>query len=302
MQEHIELFLEYLQFQRNYSTHTLRNYRSDLLEFDHYLTQGGKDAHLHLRQIDHISIRDFLGHLHQKGNAKSSIARKLAAIRSFFRFLYNEGKVPANPARLVHSPRQPERTPRFLTIREVETILELPDPDTPRGMRDRAILELLYASGLRVGELVRINLEDLSLEQQITKVYGKGKKERLVPFGKKAEQALRRYVEQRETLLRRQRTAREPNALFLNLRGSRISARSVERNLKEYIRKSALLLDVHPHLFRHSFATHLLNNGADLRCIQELLGHENLSTTQKYTHLSIKELMRVYRDSHPKAH
>ena len=301
MQEQVDFFLEYLQFQRNYSVHTLRNYRSDLLELDPYLTRGGKEAHLHPRQIDHISIRDFLSHLHQKGNAKTSIARKLAAIRSFFRYLYSEGKVPCNPARLVHSPRLPERTPRFLTVREVETILELPDADTDRGMRDRAILELLYASGLRIGELVRINLEDLSLEQHLTKVYGKGKKERLVPFGKKAERALRRYVEQREALLRRQRTVREPNALFLNLRGSRITARSVERNLKEYIKKSALLLNVHPHLFRHSFATPLLNNGADLRCIQELLGHANLSTTQKYTHLSIEELMRVYRSTHPKA-
>ncbi len=302
MNRHISSFLEYLRFQRNYSAHTLRGYRSDLLEFHHYLTRGGKDAHLHPRQIDHISIRDFLGHLHQKGNAKTSIARKLAAIRSFFRYLYSEGKVPSNPARLVHSPRLPDRTPRFLSVREVETILELPDPGTDRGMRDRAILELLYASGLRISELVGINLEDLSLEQQVTKVYGKGKKERLVPFGKKAEQALRHYVEKRGALLSRQRTAREPNALFLNLRGSRISARSVERNLKEYIKNSALLLDVHPHLFRHSFATHLLNNGADLRCIQELLGHENLSTTQKYTHLSIEELMRVYRSTHPKAY
>jgi len=301
MHQHINAFLEYLQFQRNYSAHTLRNYSSDLLEFDRYLTRGGKDTDLHPHQIDHISIRDFLGHLHQKGNAKTSIARKLASIRSFFRYLYSEGKVPSNPARLVHSPRLPERTPRFLSVREVETILELPDTHTDRGRRDRAILELLYASGLRIGELVRINLEDLSLEQRVTKVYGKGKKERLVPFGRKAEQALRRYVEKRGALLRRQRTVREANALFLNLRGSRISARSVERNLKEYIKKSALLLDVHPHLFRHSFATHLLNNGADLRCIQELLGHASLSTTQKYTHLSIKELMRVYRDSHPKA-
>ncbi len=301
MQEQIDFFLEYLQFQRNYSAHTLRNYRSDLLEFDHYLTRGGKDAHLHPRQIDHISIRDFLGHLHQKGNAKTSIARKLAAIRSFFRYLYSEGRVPSNPARLVHSPRLPERTPRFLSVREVETILELPDTETDRGTRDRAILELLYASGLRISELVGINLEDLSLEQQVTKVYGKGKKERLVPFGKKAEQAIRHYVEKRGALLRRQKTAREPNALFLNLRGSRITARSVERNLKDYIKKGALLLNVHPHLFRHSFATHLLNSGADLRCIQELLGHENLSTTQKYTHLSIEELMRVYRSTHPKA-
>ena len=302
MRHHIDVFLEYLQFQRNYSSHTIRNYQRDLLEFHHYLTRGRKDTHIHPQEIDHISIRDFLGHLHQKGNAKTSIARKLAAIRSFFRYLYSTGKVPSNPARLVRSPRLPERTPRFLSVREVETILELPDPATDRGVRDRAILELLYASGLRVSELVQINLEDLSLGQRLTKVYGKGKKERLVPFGEQAEHALRRYLRRRGALLRRKRTTGEPNALFLNLRGSRLSARSVERNLKEYIRKSALLLDVHPHLFRHSFATHLLNNGADLRCIQELLGHENLSTTQKYTHLSIQELLRVYRSAHPKAH
>ena len=301
MQNSIRSFMDYLEFQKNYSPHTIKNYRRDLLEFDNYLTRDGKDGPVDPTRIDHISIRDFLSHLHQRKNAKSSIARKLAAIRSFYRFLYRQGQVGSNPARLVRNPRLPDRKPRFLSLNQVETILELPDNDTDRGVRDRAILELLYASGLRISELVQANTEDLSLDQRLVKVYGKGKKERLVPFGSKAEKALRGYLARRRILLRRQKSAHEPNALFLNLRGSRLSARSIERNLQQYMKKSALLLNVHPHLFRHSFATHLLNNGADLRCIQELLGHKNLSTTQKYTHLSIEELLRVYRSTHPKA-
>ena len=301
MQGSIRSFLNYLEFQRNYSPHTIKNYRRDLLEFDAYLTRDGKDRPVDPAEIDHISIRDFLSHLHQRKNAKSSIARKLAAIRSFYRFLYSQGKVASNPARLVRNPRLPDRKPRFLSLGEVETILRLPDRNTDRGVRDRAILELLYASGLRVSELVQANVEDLSLDQRLVKVYGKGKRERLVPFGGKAEKALLGYLARRRNLLRRQKSVREPNALFLNLRGGRLSARSIERNLQQYMKKSALLLNVHPHLFRHSFATHLLNNGADLRCIQELLGHKNLSTTQKYTHLSINELLRVYRSTHPKA-
>ena len=301
MQDSIRSFLSYLEFQRNYSPHTIKNYRRDLLEFDDYLTRDGKGRPVDPAEIDHITIRDFLSHLHQRKNAKSSIARKLAAIRSFYRFLYSQGKVGSNPARLVRNPRLPDRKPRFLSLGEVETILRLPDANTDRGVRDRAILELLYASGLRVSELVQANVEDLSLDRRLVKVYGKGKRERLVPFGGKAEKALRGYLTRRRSLLRRQKSAPEPNAHFLNLRGGRLSARSIERNLQHYMKKSALLLNVHPHLFRHSFATHLLNNGADLRCIQELLGHKSLSTTQKYTHLSINELLRVYRSSHPKA-
>lgn len=300
MTNQINRFLDHLRYERNYSHHTLDSYRRDLLQFLAYLTRQGKEK-ISPQQIDHISIRDFLGHLHQKGNAKTSIARKLAAVRSFFRYLYKEGSIDPNPARLVRTPRLPDRKPRFLSVAEVETLLALPDSDTDRGIRDRAILELLYASGLRVSELVGLNVEDVSPAQRLLKVRGKGKKERLVPFGKKAEEALGLYLPRRAALLRRQRTSREPGALFLNLRGSRITARSVQRNLNDYVRNGALLLQVHPHLFRHSFATHLLNRGADLRSIQELLGHESLSTTQKYTHLSIEELMKVYRRSHPKA-
>ncbi len=294
-------FLNYLQYQKNYSPHTLKNYARDLNEFVGYLTGGRPDETVPLGQIDHISIRDFLSHLSQRGNQKTSMSRKLAALRSFFRFLYREGHVPSNPARLVTTPRLPETTPRFLSVKEIETILTIPEAGTERGSRDIAILELLYGSGLRVGELVTLDVADLSLSERLVKVRGKGKKERLVPFGNKAAQALRDYLQVRGKLLGRLKTSREPQALFLNLRGGRLTARSVERNLDGYIRQSSLLLDVHPHIFRHSFATHLLGNGADLRCIQELLGHASLSTTQRYTHVSVEDLMRTYRQAHPKA-
>ena len=301
MREAVESFLHYLKFDRNYSPHTVKNYARDLAEFQSYLTGGQPEVEVDPKEIDHITLRDFMGHLHQKRNQKASIARKLAALRSLFRYLHGRGIVGSNPARLVRTPRLPQKNPRFLSVREVETILALPDVDTDRGVRDRAILELLYASGIRISELTQLNLEDLSLPQRLVKVRGKGRKERIVPFGEKAQEALGRYLKARGKLLLRRKSSVEPNALFLNLRGGRLSSRSTQRNLSEYVRKSELLLNVHPHLFRHSFATHLLNNGADLRSIQELLGHATLSTTQKYTHLRIEELIKIYRSAHPKA-
>lgn len=299
--QQIDEFLKYLKFERNYSAHTLRSYSRDLEEFVDYLTRGRAGAAVPLDQIDHISIRDFLGHLFSRGNKKTSVARKLAAIRSFFRFAYRRGMIPRNPARLVRTPRIPIKNPRFLTAAEVESVLNLPDSSTDRGVRDHAILELLYASGIRISELTGLNLGDISLKKRLIRVYGKGKKERVVPFGTVARKALQDYLPIRGVLLQRQRPLRDPNALFLNLRGGRLTARSIQRNLNRYLEQSALLLQVHPHVFRHSFATHLLNNGADLRCIQELLGHSSLSSTQRYTHLSIDELLRVYKKSHPRA-
>jgi integrase/recombinase XerC len=294
-------FLHYLRYERNYSALTLQSYGRDLQEFCQYLQGDGAADLPGLDQIDHITIRDFLAQLAAKGNQKSSMARKLSAIRSFFRFLHRRGWIAANPARLVKTPKVAEKPPRFLSLKEVEKILELPDPTVPKGKRDRAMLELLYGSGMRVGELVGLNLEDLSMNERLVKVRGKGKKERLVPFGEKAREALREYLRARTQILARLRTCRDPAALFLNLRGGRISVRAVQDHLARYVREGALLLDVHPHLFRHSFATHLLNNGADLRCIQELLGHESLSTTQKYTHLSLKDLMETHRKAHPRS-
>ena len=299
MQESIDLFLKHIRFERNYSPHTIKSYTADLSEFLSYL--GGQDVTLTPEQIDHITIRDFLSRLYEKGNGKSSVSRKLATVRSFFRFLHREGLISKNPARLVRTPKVPRRPPRFLSVDEVETILSLPKRTTDRGARDAAMLELLYATGVRVSELVSLNVEDCSLDQRLIRVRGKGRKERIAPFGEESAQAVGNYLKKRGRLLQRKRTAKEPNALFLNLRGGRITTRSVQRILEGYIRQSSSQLKVHPHLFRHSFATHLLNRGADLRSIQELLGHENLSTTQIYTSLAIDELVEAYRAAHPKA-
>jgi integrase/recombinase XerC len=299
VQESIDLFLKHIRFERNYSPHTIKSYTADLSEFLSYL--GGQDVTPTPEQIDHITIRDFLSRLYEKGNGKSSVSRKLATVRSFFRFLHREGLISKNPARLVRTPKVPRRPPRFLSVDEVETILSLPKRTTDRGARDAAMLELLYATGVRVSELVSLNVEDCSLDQRLIRVRGKGRKERIAPFGEESAQAVGNYLKKRGRLLQRKRTAKEPNALFLNLRGGRITTRSVQRILEGYIRQSSSQLKVHPHLFRHSFATHLLNRGADLRSIQELLGHENLSTTQIYTSLAIDELVEAYRAAHPKA-
>lgn len=299
MDELVSAFLEHLRYSRNYSPLTIQSYGRDLAEF---LTHLGVDpAEVRPADLDHITIREFLAGLYEKGNSRSSVARKLAAIRSFFRFLHREGLIAQNPARLVRTPKQAHRNPTVLSESEVETILSLPDPSTDLGVRDRAILELLYAAGLRVGELVGIDLGDCSLRERMLRVRGKGRKERVVPFGQQAQQAIEAYLAARSRILKRARTTRTPEALFLNARGGRLTARSVQRSLADSIRKSALVLKVHPHLFRHSFATHLLNRGADLRTIQELLGHESLSTTQKYTHLAVEELLRTYRRAHPRA-
>lgn len=301
MRSSIREFLEHIQYEKNGSPNTLRSYTRDLEEFLRYLTGGRNDDEVDLKQIDHITIRDFLASLHAKGNRKTTAARKLAAIRSFFRFLHREGKLSRNPARLVRTPRTSKRNPKVLSTREIEIILHLPDPETDRGARDNGMLELLYATGVRVSELVGLNLEDCSFSERLVKVRGKGRKERLVPFGEKAHSALKHYLGARGRLLMRQKSCREPNALFLNLRGRRITVRSVQRIINRYVEESALMLEVHPHLFRHSFATHLLNSGADLRSIQELLGHESLATTQKYTHLAVDQLVKTYRSAHPRA-
>lgn len=301
MQQWIDSFLKYVRFERNYSPHTVSSYRHDLEEFQNYLSRGRRDQTISPAEIDHLSIREFLGHLHQKGNQRRTVARKLATLRSFFRFLHREDVIQVNPARIVRTPRQDASQPRFLSRDEVEVILSLPGRQTDAGIRDCAILETLYATGIRVAELVGLNVEDVAPGERLMKVRGKGRKERLVPFGENAEKAIRLFLPVRQRLLRRSRTVDQPNALFLNLRGGRITVRSVQRNIRKYVRHSALALDVHPHLFRHSFATHLLDAGADLRSIQELLGHESLATTQKYTHLAIEQLIATYRAAHPRA-
>ncbi|HSR70336.1 MAG TPA: tyrosine recombinase XerC [Acidobacteriota bacterium] len=300
-QDEIREFLDYLRYQRDCSPSTWKAYQGDLGEFTAYLSRGGRDTSARLQDIGHISIREFLGHLYDKGNSKSSAARKLAAIKSFFRYLHRQGKVDSNPARLVKTPKLPQRNPRVLTPRQVESILQLPDTSKALGRRDKAWMELLYAGGLRVSELVGIDVSDISFSQRLIRVLGKGRRERMVPFGEPALEAIDDYLPARLGLLRGNRSGRDLDALFLNHRGGRLSVRSIQIKLKDYVRRGALALSVHPHILRHSFATHLLNNGADLRSVQELLGHQSLSTTQRYTHLTLAELQKTYRNSHPKA-
>ena len=249
---------------------------------------------LDLRRVDHLAVRSYLAHLSRRSLRRSSIARHLSALRSFFKFLMREGIAEANPARNVATPKGEKHLPSVLQTSDIALLLEQPDLATPLGMRDRAWLELLYASGLRIGELVGIDIDDVELRARLVKVRGKGSKERIVPFGSKAEEAARAWMAVRHA-------APDQHALFTNYRGARITARSVRRLFERYVRGAALRAGVSPHTLRHSFATHLLNAGADLRGIQELLGHASLSTTQKYTHLSDSQLIEVYRKAHPKA-
>jgi integrase/recombinase XerC len=293
-------FLDYLTYERNVSPNTIDAYRSDLESFvtflcNDYLTLG-RDQ-LDFARVDHLSVRSYLAHLGKRKLTRSSMARHLSAMRSFFKYMVREGVVEANPARSVATPRKEKHLPAVMQPSDVALLLEQPDTSTPLGVRDAAWLELLYASGLRVGELVSIDVDDLELRAKLVKVHGKGSKERIVPFGSKAEAALQAWLAIRGGIAR----DADEQAVFVNYRGKRITTRSVERLFDGYITKAALSAGISPHALRHSFATHLLNAGADLRGIQELLGHSSLSTTQKYTHLNDWQLIAVYKKAHPRA-
>jgi integrase/recombinase XerC len=311
----IEKFLRYLRSVRNASPHTLRNYRMDLEQFREYLTPP-ESPEPSLRGIDHRVIREFLGHLHDKQLQKRSMARKLATLRSFFKFCAREGLVRDNPARLVATPKLPARIPATLSAEEMNAFLDqlaTVDSDHPgrrskiqeeAGLllpRDRAILEMLYAAGLRVSELTALNVSDVDRKEQMLRVVGKGNKERIIPYGSKAEQALDAYWTVRARLLRKMSSRGEAQAVFLSQSGRRLGVRSVARIVKKYVHLVNVNWELHPHSLRHAFATHLLADGADLRAIQELLGHASLSTTQRYTHASIRQLMEVYDKAHPRA-
>lgn len=306
----IEQFLTYLRFQRNVSDHTSRNYASDLYQFHHFLTHtpaGELRPEPELAQIDNLTIREFLGFLFRQNNRKSSMARKLAAIRSFMKYLAGRSAIPSNPAKNVASPRQEHRLPDHLSYDAVLELLEAPKAGTTLGIRDRAILELFYATGIRVSELVGLNREDCDLDSGFVRVVGKGRKERIVPFGRKAGEAIRTWLGVRPAVWGgatfRNRTSAEDadDALFLNNRGARLTVRGVAGIIDRHVVRLAQRLRVHPHTLRHTFATHMLNAGADLRSIQEFLGHQTLSTTQKYTHISTEQLVRIYRSCHPRA-
>jgi len=294
MRRELSEFLDYLRYERNASIHTVSGYRRDLTQFIDYIDE--RDGSL--RKVDNVQIRGFLAQLHERKLKKSSSARKLAAIRSFFRFAVMKKWMAENPAKVVATPKQERRVPSFLSEEEMASFLEVPSTGKPLHVRDRAILELLYASGIRVSELVGINLEDANIGERLVRVRGKGKKERLVPFGRTAGERLSAYIRVRSGLVE---DSIGEKALFLNYQGRRISTRSVERIVDKYIRLTAVKRKISPHSLRHSFASHLLSRGADLRVIQELLGHESLATTQKYTHINLGQLMDVYRKSHPRS-
>jgi len=302
MENLIEQFLEHLRYERNVSAHTLRNYSSDLEQFLQFLTADNKRKAPEISEIDHLTIREWLASLHTAHRTKSSIARKLAALRTFFQFLVREGLLELNPAKLVATPKLEKKLPKHLSIEEAVRFIESPDPETDLGKRDRAMLELMYATGVRVAELTTLNLADVDFRNQLARVTGKRRKQRIVPFGDPASAAIQCYLEVRDKfLLNAPISKRDEEALFLNYQGTRITTRSVGRMVEKYIRICAGMHNISPHALRHSFATHLLDSGADLRDIQELLGHARLSTTQVYTHVSMEKLIEVYDKAHPKA-
>ena len=306
MEKLIEQFLEHLRYERNVSAHTLRNYQSDLEQFLDFLAPPDKTTKQRklppVSQIDHLTIREWLATLHSAQKKKASIARKLAALRTFFQFLVREGLLELNPAKLVSTPKLEKKLPVHLTIEEAIRFIESPDPETDLGKRDRAMLELMYATGVRVAELTTLNLADVDFRNQLIRVTGKRRKQRIVPFGDPAGEAIRSYLSVRDKFLfNAPISKREEEALFLNYQGTRITTRSVGRMVEKYIRLCAGMHNISPHALRHSFATHLLDSGADLRDIQELLGHARLSTTQIYTHVSMEKLIEVYDKAHPKA-
>jgi integrase/recombinase XerC len=339
MKQAIEKYLQYLVSVKNSSPHTILNYGKDLRQFLAYLSPPGAQPPA-LPNVTHLMIREFVAHLHDHGLEKSSIARKLAALRSFFKYCVREGLLAENPARLVPTPKLPKRIPSVLSAEEMNGFLnQLAEmsvrvaeksgsarkrarvgsgaqalkaqkavDDSLLLRRDRALLEMLYAAGLRVSELTGLNLADMEQKERVLRVRGKGNKERIVPYGTKAQEALEKYWPLRDQLLLQTHAARggrrgpaHTEAVFLNYAGRRLTQRSVGRIVKKYVRLVNINWDLHPHSLRHAFATHLLADGADLRAIQELLGHQSLTTTQKYTHASIRQLMEIYDKSHPHA-
>ncbi len=285
----VERFLHFLSVERNASEHTLRNYRDDLKTF---FASADRKPITHMTPLD---IRSFLAQQSTKGYMKRTVARRLSCLRSFFRFLCREGLLKQNPAAVVPTPRLEQRLPQFLDETQVRRLLETPRQDRWQGLRDRALLETLYSTGIRVSELTGLNLEDMDEISETVIVRGKGKKERLCPIGKTALEAIRRY------LAKRPKKTKVPAATFVSQKLTRLTVRQVDRLVKRYAAAAQLPAAISPHSLRHSFATHLLDRGADLRSVQELLGHQSLSTTQIYTHITPQRLKKVYDQAHPRA-
>jgi len=320
MKEIVEKFIQYLRYERNASPETITEYRRDTMQFAAFLAPPGEKAPP-LSEIDHRTVREYVGWMYDRKLERASVARRLASLRTFFKVCVREKLCAQNPARLVATPKLPKRVPHILTAEELNGFLDSLGESSAKDKahrarkptarseeeakiilkRDRAILELLYASGLRVSELVGLDLGEIDRRGQMLRVLGKGRKERVVPYGAKAQAALEGWWPVREQLLANPQTKPAPEAVFLNHRGGRLTDRSVHALVRKYSRLANVNWDMHPHSLRHAFATHLLADGADLRAIQELLGHVSLSTTQRYTQASIRQLMEVYEKAHPHA-
>ncbi len=305
MQEVFKRYKNYLEAERNVSPYTIRNYTSDLIGNYKRGPEKGFFQFLRLKRIDSLDkvdkqvLRDYLAYLAEQGTSKRSIARKLSAIRSFYRYLVREELLPSNPLEQTASPKLDRRLPSFLTIEETVRLLKTPNIATPQGQRDRALIELIYAAGLRVSELVNLNREQINTDSREIRVWGKGAKERMVLMGEPAAVALNNYLSQGRPKLAAKKVS---GALFLNRNGERLTERMVQKILGRYAREAGIDKRVYPHLLRHTFATHLLDGGADLRVVQELLGHTNLATTQIYTHVTRSRARKVYLSAHPMAH
>jgi integrase/recombinase XerC len=317
----IRAFLEFLRLNRNASAHTVRAYESDLTQFLDYAAHqaGVQIEQLTAAQLNRSAMRAFLAELYRRGQSRATAARKLAAARTFLRYLRHEGMIEGDPGALVATPKRDVRMPAHLSEAEMTALVTAPAVGDPLGRRDRAILELFYASGVRLSELVGLDVEDVNLSARMVRVLGKGGKQRLIPFNASTASAIRAYLKDRELLIREAVTAvrvggqryrragmklrhqRVDDPLFVNYRGTRLTVRSVDRLVRRYVAATSTRMGISPHALRHSFATHLLQRGADLRAIQELLGHARLSTTQRYTHVNAAQLLDVYRKAHPRA-
>ena len=287
-------FMEKLKHERSFSKHTLRAYHTDLTQFDSFLRD---EKCKNLKRVNHLLLRKYLAILRSRNYSRTTIVRKLASLRSFFKFLNQEAVLESNPFEILRTPKQTKKLPHFLSINDIDTLLKTPDESEISGLRDRAMLETLYSTGIRVSELVGLNEEDVDFYGEMVKVQGKGKKERLVPIGSYAIKAINEYINSKK----KKKGLGKNVPLFLNKYGDRLSSRSVARSLDKYLKLTGINLTTSPHTFRHSFATHMLDKGANLRAVQELLGHSNLSTTQIYTHVTTERLKQVYDKTHPRA-
>jgi len=290
MRQLLKKFLDYLSLQKNCSANTVKGYRRDVLQFINFLKKKKINS---FKSISYENLLSYLGYLRNYGYSETTIGRKVASLKSFFKFLSARKIIKSNPVALLSSPKKPDRLPDFLTVEEVEKILNIPSEKNWQSLRDKAILELLYSTGIRVGELTSLKIGDIDFFQELIKVKGKGKKERIVPVGSYALKALIEYIEKRPD--------KKEKSVFLNKYGKPLTERSVERIIDKYSKKAGIGKKITPHTFRHTFATHMLDRGADLRTVQELLGHERITTTQIYTHLTVEKLKEFYNKTHPRA-